>query len=262
MGALLYRLDRFEGPLDLLLTLINKNKVSIEDIPISLICSQYLEYISGAEAMNMEVASEFLVMASELMLIKSRILLPRPEPPEEDPRRELADALKRYREAKAAALRLAERYAIFSGRMVKDTDEISVDRSYVTDHNPELLRLAIRRICAYLEAVEEASEAFTPMLGRRVVSVEAKIEGILRKIKQFGRASLLELIGGEKTHQDIIAAFIAILELIRIRRLLIDEDISEDKDSSGSVHGPDTLLLLNTDESTIINEEMLAHEAY
>ncbi|MGI6167580.1 MAG: segregation and condensation protein A [Eubacteriales bacterium] len=261
MGALMYRLDRFEGPLDLLLTLLNKNKVNIEDIPISLICSQYLEYISGAEAMNMEIASEFLVMASELMLIKSRMLLPRPEPPEEDPRRELADALKRYREAKAAAKRLAERYAIFSGRMVKDTDEISVDKTFVADHDPELLRLALRRICAYLEAMEEASQTFTPMLGRRVISVESKIESILERMQKSGRSTLRELIGNEATRQDVITAFIAILELIRIRRLLIDEDINEDEDS-GSVHGLDTTFILNTDESTVLSDERIVHEVY
>ncbi len=146
--------------------------------------------------------------------------------------------------------------------MVKDTDEISVDKSYVKDHDPELLRQAIRRICAYMEAVEEASEAFTPMLSRRVVSVEAKIEGILKKMQNSGRASLGELIGNEKTRQDIITAFIAILELIRIRRLLIDEDISEDPEASDSVHGLDTTFILNTDEATILNDERLAHEAY
>ena len=72
MDALTYRIDQFEGPLDLLLTLIQKNKVNIEDIPISLICDQYLEYIKAAQSMDMEVAGEFIVMASELMLIKMK----------------------------------------------------------------------------------------------------------------------------------------------------------------------------------------------
>ena len=71
-----YRLDQFEGPLDLLLTLISKNKVSITDIPIAMICDQYLEYIKAAQDLDMELAGEFIVMASELMLIKSRLLLP------------------------------------------------------------------------------------------------------------------------------------------------------------------------------------------
>lgn len=74
--AITYHLEQFDGPLDLLLALIAKNKVNIADIPISLICDQYMEYLSAAQALDMEIASEFLVMASELMLIKSRILLP------------------------------------------------------------------------------------------------------------------------------------------------------------------------------------------
>jgi transcription antitermination factor NusA-like protein len=96
MDALTYKLEQFEGPLDLLLTLIQKNKVSITDIPISLICDQYLEYIREAEALDMDIASEFIVMASELMLIKSKMLLPKEEEPVEDegdPRDELVRRL-------------------------------------------------------------------------------------------------------------------------------------------------------------------------
>ena len=85
MDILTYRIDQFEGPLDLLLTLIQKNKVNIEDIPISLICDQYLEYIKAQQDMDMEIAGEFIVMASELMLIKSRMLLPRVQEEEKTP---------------------------------------------------------------------------------------------------------------------------------------------------------------------------------
>ena len=86
MDAITYRLDQFEGPLDLLLNLIAKNKVSITDIPIALICDQYMEYIEKAQELDMDIASEFILMASELLLIKSKMLLPRPEKEEEDPR--------------------------------------------------------------------------------------------------------------------------------------------------------------------------------
>ena len=74
MEAITYRLEQFEGPLDLLLTLISKNKVSIADIPIAMICDQYMEYIVEAQELNMDIASEFIVMASELILIKSKML--------------------------------------------------------------------------------------------------------------------------------------------------------------------------------------------
>ena len=83
-GTVTYRLDQFEGPLDLLLTLIQKNKVSITDIPIAIICDQYMAFITKAQEMDMDIASEFIVMASELMLIKSKMLLPRAEEEEDN----------------------------------------------------------------------------------------------------------------------------------------------------------------------------------
>lgn len=252
MEALQYKIDQFEGPLDLLLTLISKSKINIEDIPISLICEQYMDFLRGAEAMDMEIASEFIVMASELMLIKSRMLLPRPELVGEDPRKQLTDALIRYQLAQAAAVKFAERYTIYKGRMTKDTDEISIDKTYVADQNPDALSLAIRRIKTYTEAMEKARKhAFTPMISKRVVSVELKIGGILRHMQSKPISSLSELIEHEETLPDLIAAFIGVLELIRTRRLLINDDVDE----TGAIHGLDTNLRLNTDESTILHEE-------
>ena len=254
MEALSYRLERFEGPLDLLLSLIAKNKVNIEDIPISLICGQYLDYLREAEKMDMDIASEFIVMASELMLIKSKMLLSKPEETEEDPRRVLADAIIRYQRAKAAAVKLAERYALYSERMVKDTDEISIDKTFVADQDPEALHLAIRRVKSYMEALEDArSRAFTPMISKKIVSVEMKISRILRHMDISRRATLGELLREEESVPDTIAAFIGVLELVRIRRLLIDEN--SDYYDPEALHGLDTRLILNTDESTVLHED-------
>lgn len=226
MDSLTYRLDQFEGPLDLLLTLIHKNKVNIEDIPISLICDQYMEYIREAENMDMDVAAEFLVMASELMLIKSRMLLPRDEETEEDPRKQLADALQKYQQAKAATLVLSPMYAAFGGRMAKDTDEISVDKTFVADQDVESLCLAVRRIISYNAAMERAKskEPFTPMISKPIVPVEVKIVGILDHIQKKKRASLGELLDDSISLPDMIAIFIGVLELIKVNRITIVED--------------------------------------
>ena len=97
METIQYKIDRFEGPLDLLLALVEKNKINIDDIPISLLCSQYMEYIAQAQAMDIELSSEFIVMASELMLIKSKMLLPRKEETDEDTRAMLANAMLEYK---------------------------------------------------------------------------------------------------------------------------------------------------------------------
>lgn len=227
MDPLTYRLEVFEGPLDLLLTLIHKNKVDITDIPIALICDQYMEYIRAADAMDMELASEFLVMASELMLIKSRMMLPRAEEEAEDPRAVLTDALIRFQEAKAAAVRLAAHYTVFSGRMVKDTDEITVDKSYVADQHVESLVHAVRRILAFRDEKPRAeAETFTPMIASPIIPVETKIIGILHHFDKTSAVpvSLDSLLDDAVSLPDMIAIFLGILELVRMRRIRLVED--------------------------------------
>ena len=254
MSDLTYRLERFEGPLDLLLSLIQKNKVNIEDIPISLICDQYMEYISEAQRLDMDIASEFIVMASELMLIKSRMLLPRAENDESDPRKELSDALIRYQQAKAAATVFAPLYALYSGRMAKDTDEVSPDREYVADQKPEALCLAVRRIIANTSAdLRNSVQVFTPMIKKPIVPVEVKIVGILDHLGHTGgRATLGDLLDDSTSLPDMIAIFIGVLELIKVRRLLLDDP---EDDGTEGIHTLGTGFVLNTDESTVLTEE-------
>lgn len=253
MDSLTYRLDQFEGPLDLLLTLIQKNKVSITDIPISLICDQYMEYITEAQKLDMDVAAEFIVMASELMLIKSKMLLPKESDEEDDPRATLTDALLRYQQAKEASAKLSPMYAYFSGRMVKDTDEISIDKSYVQDQDVTALCTAIRRIIAYNNALEKAATTtFTPMISKPIIPVEIKIVSILRNIEKRGIATLEDLIIDEVTLPDLIASFLGVLELVKIRKLLV-EDSGGDGDNA--LLGAGTRFILNTDDSTVENSE-------
>ena len=229
MEALTYRIEQFEGPLDLLLTLIQKNKVNIEDIPISLICDQYLEYIRAAQSMDMELAGEFIVMASELMRIKSSMLLPRLQEDEKDPRADLADALLRYQQAKQAAVKMTPLYQLYSGRMVKDTDEITVDKTFVHDQDVTALCAAVRRIIAYNNALEKAANtAFTPMISKPIIPVEIKIVSILKIMERQSVASLEDLIIGEVTLPDLIAAFLGVLELVKVRKLLIADDTDEE----------------------------------
>ena len=255
MEAMTYRLDQFEGPLDLLLTLIHKNKVNISDIPIALICDQYLATIAEAQELDMEVASEFLVMASELMLIKSRMLLPRNEEETDDPRATLTDALLRYQQAKEAVAKLSPLYAYYHGRMVKDTDEISVDKTFVQDQDVTALLSAVRRIIAYNNALERAQKtAFTPMIAKPIIPVEIKIVSILRKLEDRGAATVEELVSGEQSLPDLIASFLGVLELIKIRKLLIADDIPADN----ALLSVSTRLILNEDDSTVEQSEYLS----
>ncbi|MBQ3508075.1 MAG: segregation/condensation protein A [Clostridia bacterium] len=240
MEALTYHLESFDGPLDLLLSLIQKNKVEITDIPIALICDQYMEYITEAEKLDMDLASEFIVMASELMLIKSKMLLPKAEPEEEDPRAALAEALLKYQQAKAAAAILGKAYTKYSGRMVKDTDEISVDKTFVADQTVTSLCLAVRRIIAYREEHPSADKVtFTPMIAKPIVPVEAKIIGILRHFETKEKVSLHTLIEDSVSLPDMIAIFLGVLELVKMRRILLVEN-----DVESSVFGTNTEFLM------------------
>lgn len=242
MESITYKIETFEGPLDLLLSLIQKNKMKIEDIAVSVICEQYLDYIKAANDMDMELAGEFLVMASELLLLKSKMLLPRNEEEEEDPRQELADALLRYQAAKEAAAKMADLYRTYSGRFSKDTDEISIDRTYVEDQDVVSLCFAVRRIIAALESrPRNEKEVFAPMIARPIVPVETRIAGILHYMQFEKQPTMRELLADSANLPELIATFLGILELVKMRKLLIEED----PDSYTVIHGPDTRFILN-----------------
>ena len=244
MESITYRLDQFEGPLDLLLTLIHKNKVNIEDIPISLICDQYMQYISEAQKMDMEIASEFIVMASDLMLIKSKLLLPREKEEEEDPRKQLTDALIRYQQAKEAASKMHPLYALFSGRQIKDTDEISVDKTFVADQDVEKLFKAMRRIVDFNEALENAQKnAFTPMIAKPIVPVEHKILQIMTRLNTSRYQTLEDFISDSVSLPDMIAIFMGVLELVKTKRILLVEN--DDNLGTQDNYGIDTVFTLN-----------------
>ncbi len=222
MEELTYRLDQYEGPLDLLLTLIAKNKVSITDIPIAAICDQYMEYIEINQKMDLDVASEFIVMASELMLIKSRMLLPRDEEEDEDPRTELVNALLIYQKAKEAAEELRPLYAEYSGRMVKDVDEIPPDRGVPLGLNPELLSRAMNAMLIRLRAHEtQPKQLITPLVKTRVYSVEEEAEKLVSRLAEAGEINLFFLLKDATERSQLLAMFMGLLELIKMKRVLI-----------------------------------------
>ena len=253
-----YKLEQFEGPLDLLLSLIQKNKVSITDIPISLICDQYLDYIKTAQELDMELASEFIVMASELMLIKSRMLLPKEDEEEDDPRAVLTDALLRYQQAKEAAAKLSPMYAFYSGRMVKDTDEISVDKTFVADQDVTSLCSAVRRIVAYNNALEKAATtAFKPMISKPIIPVEIKIVSIIRAVESRGVATLEDILIDEATLPDMIASFLGVLELIKVRKLIVADVADGEWDKENALLNSKTRFIINENKDDIEESEYL-----
>lgn len=221
---LTYRLDQFEGPLDLLLTLISKNKVSITDIPIALICDQYMQYIEEAQKLDPDIASEFIVMASELMLIKSRMLLPHEEGTENDPRREIADALLLYQQAKEASKELRPMYEEYSGRFVKGTDDIPPEKGLPLNLDTALLMKALDAVLKRMKVADNQktpTELVNPLIKHKVVSVEEKIEEICHALEEREEASLFFLLKDADSRSELVARFMGVLELIKIGRILI-----------------------------------------
>ena len=237
---LTYRLDQFEGPLDLLLTLISRNKVSITDIPIAMICDQYMQYIEEAQKMDLEIASEFIVMASQLMLIKSQMILPHEEGTENDPRREIADALLLYQQAKLAATKLRPLYDEYSQRYVKGTDDVPPEKGLPLDLDPNLMIKALNSVLRRMriaEAERKPADLVNPLIKHKIVSVEEKIEQICELLEDREEASLFFLLKDADSRSELVARFMGVLELIKIRRILITsvhfvEEVAE-YDSTG-----------------------------
>ena len=221
-----YRLDSFEGPLDLLLFLISKHKLNINDIKILLLLEQYLEYIDGIDEQDFEYAGEFLEMAARLILIKTLSLLPKHEEANEM-KRELQGRLIEYSLCKQAAARLREGYkgdVIY----VKKPSELKISKTYTNTHSPDDLIAAFFGISSQkLKKSPVQISAFRPIVSRRIVSVSSKIFYVLRRLYRTGKCGLTDLYDGMTDRSEKIATFLAILELTKSGRILLNDDNTE-----------------------------------
>lgn len=252
MEQIIYKIEQFEGPLDLLLSLLAKNKMSIEDIQIAVICDQYIEYIETVQSYNIELSAEFLVMASQLMLIKSRKLLPRTdENDKDDDEEQLKLALLEYERAKEASSKLGSLYSQYNGRMEKDTDEIPADRSYVAEHNVNLLSSALMRIISTIEVTDEvASEKIKPLISTKTVSVSERVFFILRTlINNDKRVDVMLCFRDVTTKHRAVATFMALLEMLKAGRIYIEEQEYAIEDEDGVINlDKGVFICLNTNK--------------
>src|ERR671934_727146 len=178
------RLQNFEGPLDLLLHLIKTHEVNIYDIPIALITEQYLGYIDLMQEMNLDVAGEFLVMASTLIHIKSRMLLPRPDPtqedsPEEDPREALVRRLLEHQRYKAAAELLHDRETLRSAQFMRP--DASIAEAAGDEYEPELEVDLFSLLTAFKGVLERASRRPHMVLPPEQITIEDRIHQLLAR---------------------------------------------------------------------------------
>lgn len=210
----------FEGPLDLLLHLVTKNRIDIHDIPIHLITDQYLAYLESARQFNLDLGSSFFAMASTLILIKSRMLLPEKRREEmdesEDPRQELSRSLeefKRMKEVKARIEALMEEESPYRGR------EPEVFRTSVFQGKISLSRLQAAFLSLY-DSLEEEEERILPS---EEVSLDREIEGWERTLEMKPWVMMTGYLKKMRTRLRLAVAFLALLELIRLGKARVEE---------------------------------------
>lgn len=218
-----FKLDQFEGPLDLLLALVIKHKMNILDIEIITIINQYLDIINTAQAQNLDVASDFIDMAARLVYLKSVYLLPKDEEGEKL-KAELQGQLIEYSQAKLAAENLRKMF-IGDSIFIRGAQEIKEDMTYDIIHPVSDLVKAYEVLDdKSIRRAPPKQEKFEPIVAAPIVSVQAKIFTVLKTLMKKRISSLQSAFDKTKGKSDAIATFMAILELIRAHRISIDED--------------------------------------
>ena len=227
-----YKLESFEGPLDLLLHLIEKNKVNIYDIPIATITDQYLEYVRHMEEESLDVVSEFLVMAATLIDIKSKMLLPDDNEDEDegDPRAELVDRLIEYAKYKNAVDYLEPRQNMDKLVFYKTPDDIEIPKVRYMETQIPVSRL-LEAMAAVLERNERKApikkEYFEVIVKRESVTVASRIKFMFAAFKERDNFEFEEIFEEVFTRPAAVSTFLAVLELMRRGNLEITEQ--EDK---------------------------------
>ncbi|MDD6211695.1 MAG: segregation/condensation protein A [Clostridiales bacterium] len=237
---LAFKLEAFEGPLDLLLHLIEKNKVNIYDIPIVEITDQYLEYVEAMDREDLDLVSEFLVMAATLLDIKSRMLLPVEEEEKEeaeDPRQELVERLLEYRKYKYISEELRD-YQILGDQL--EYREPSIPKEVLNYREPvdlqELLGdLTLERLKSiYNDVMRRREDKIDPVrssfgkIEREQVQISDTIVRVRSIMKKGTRHSFRSLLKKGATKIEVVVTFLAILELIKVGDICLTEDSTRD----------------------------------
>ncbi len=217
------RLQNFEGPLDLLLHLIKQNEMDIYDIPIAAVTQQYLEYLDILTELNLDVAGEFLVMAATLIHIKSRTLLPRPDPsqeqPDEDPREALVRRLIEHQRFKAAAELLHEKEIQRSAQWGRPDERVADVVGEAPE--PEIEVDLFSLMTAFRSVLERARRRPYVPLPPEQISIEARIEQLMARLSDTVACGFEELFADIETRSGMIVTFLALLEMIRLRRVRV-----------------------------------------
>lgn len=226
MDSFEIKLEQFEGPLDLLLHLIKKNQMEIYDIQISKITEQYLKIIDQMKSINLDVAGEFLLMASTLLQIKSKLLLPFGDPEdeeeEEDPRAELVRRLLEYQRYKEAATELATMEQVGRDTFLKllsPDEELGEQIETLEEGNVYQLIEAFGRLLK-----EMPKEVYHDVVQERL-SVTERITELVERLRGKKSLGFSELFSHEKSKPLMIVSFLAVLELVKMKMVRINQDL-------------------------------------
>ena len=232
MDNLTYKLEVFEGPMDLLLHLISKHKLNINDIPIVELVNQYLDYVRQMEEADFDVAGDFLEMAARLIYIKTVSLLPRHEEAE-TLKKELTGELIEYRDCKIMADKLSKQTDGFN-RYVRQTQGGWVNYDYERFHeSTELLEAYVNAAGKAQRRLPPPLDSFKLIVAKKFVNVASKVRTVMRKLWSGKKVSFLTLFEGAQSKSDLVATFLAVLELAKTKKISID----------GSMENPDVQIV-------------------
>ncbi len=241
MNDITYKLEVFEGPIDLLLHLISKHKLNINDIPIVQLVDQYLDYVRQMEEADFDVAGDFLEMAARLIYIKTVSLLPRHEEAEKL-KKELTGELIEYRDCKIMAKKLSERTEGFN-RFVRNPQGGWVNYDYERFHEgSELLDAYINAAGKAQRRLPPPIDSFRQIVARKFVNVASKVRTVMRKLWSGKKVSFLSLFDGAQSKSDIVATFLAVLELAKTKKITIN----------GTIDNPDVQIVSDAGEGDVI----------
>lgn len=222
-NTLSYRIEGFEGPLDLLLQLISRNKLNIHDIPLTQLIDQYLEQIKLYEQDEMELGSEFLEMASRLLYIKTVSLLPRHDEVIKL-KEELEGELLEYMVCQQIARKLSEMQQGFDS-FVKKPSEYDFDKTYELVHSSDVMYLSyLAAIGRGKRKLPPSTAPFTKIVAKKMVAVSTKIIFVIRNLWSGGRQKLSSLYKTANSRSELVATFLAVLELCKANRVKIEGD--------------------------------------
>ena len=217
--------DLFEGPMDLLVHLIKKNELPIYDIPIALITEKYLEYLKWMDALNIDYASEFIVLAATLTQVKSRMLLPvhEGEDDDDDPRQELIQPLLEYLQMKSAAEQLAQRDLLGEATFTRNPDT----EQFLTNPDDQIIKVGLfELIDAFQRILEKIPEDAQIDFSADEVSVKDKITQIADILEARGSVTFEELFPENPIRTDVIVTFLAILEMVKLEIIRLVQHVN------------------------------------